>query len=336
MKVIQFLWIILAFVVLSSCRNNQGSGIGTVSSDEELASLNAQIAKNDKDASLYLKRAGIFFNRQLLNDALADLNKVLELEPKSTPGYLLLSKVYILMGKPQQALESLNVACNLDPGSMEAFLEKAKLYLVMKDYENCAVAVDKVLELDNRNADAYYIRGVALDENGEAAKAVEAFRLAVTSDPGHYDALMQLGYAFSESNPSMAIDYFSNAVKADTSSIEALYNLGMLLQENEKQDRALEIYDKILRIEPTNKLALYNSGYVNLVYEKEFSKAADFFSRAITIDSAYTDAYYNRGYAYELNGDIQKARKDYERVLQLRVNDPKAVGGLNRLDRAAR
>ncbi|MBK7171810.1 MAG: tetratricopeptide repeat protein [Bacteroidales bacterium] len=335
MKYLLFISILILQIQLISCKPKSKGPDKNLDTDQELAILNAAISENDKDMSLYLKRAEYFINHQKLNDALADLNIVLNSEPKNTHALLSLSKVHVMMGKPQQALEALNSINSLDPANKEAYLEKAKLYLVMKDYENCALSVEKVLELDPKTADAYYIKGVALDENNEKLKAVEAFRMAVQHDPKHYDALMQLGYSFTSSKPAMAMDYFSNAIKADSSSLEAMYNLGMLYQENEKPVLALEQYARMLKIDPENKLAIYNSGYVNLVYQKDFDKGIDFFSKAVSLDSTFADAYFNRGYSYELKGDKPKARLDYERVLKLRVNDEKAAKGLNRLDKSS-
>jgi tetratricopeptide (TPR) repeat protein len=131
----------------------------------------------------------------------------------------------------------------------------------------------------------------------------------------------------------MAMDYFRNALKSDSTSLEALYNLGMLYQENGFPDKALETYATMLRFDGKNKLALYNSGYVNLVYLHKYQASADFFTKAIASDTAYADAYYNRAYSFELLGDESKARNDYEKVLELRVNDSKAAEGLSRLDK---
>jgi tetratricopeptide (TPR) repeat protein len=335
MKYILVISILLLQTLFISCNPKSTGTDNNPEADSELASLNAAISENDKDMSLYLKRADYFINHHKLNDALADLNLVLKSEPNNTKALLSLSRVHVMMGKPQQALEALNSVNSLEPANKDAYLEKAKLYLVMKDYENCALSVEKVLELDPKTADAYYIKGVALDENNEKTKAIEAFRMAVQHDPKHYDALMQLGYAFTGSKPAMAMDYFINAIKADSSSLEAMYNLGMLYQENDKPVLALEQYARMLSIDPNNKLAIYNSGYVNLVYQKDFEKGIEFFTSAVKLDSTFADAYFNRGYSYELKGDAAKARLDYEKVLKLRVNDEKAVKGLNRLDKSS-
>lgn len=327
---------LLTLLLFSSCRQHSSGTAETGNTGDELAMLTAAIEKNEKDPSLLIRRAKYYTEHQKLNDALLDLNRALELDSRNSGALLDLSNVYILMGKPQQALDALNRLVELNPGKTDGYLKKAQLYLVMKDYENCANSVEKVLELDPRNADAYYIKGVVLDENKQPAKAVEAFRKAVLYNPKQYDALMQLGYAFTDSNPAMAIDYFSSASRADTSSIEALYNLGMLYQDKEDADKALSCYSRMLKLEPDNKLALYNSGYVKLVLQDNYTSGIDFFNRAIGADSAFADAYFNRGYCYELIGDLPKASADYQKVLKLRVNDPKAVQGINRLEKKQR
>jgi tetratricopeptide (TPR) repeat protein len=268
-----------------------------------------------------------------LNDAIADISKALELDPKNKSAYITQSTVNILMGKPQQAMDALNKVIAIDPGFVEAHLKKAKLCLVMKDYEGTAQSVQKVFELDPHNADAFYLKGVALDENNEKSKAIEAFRQAVLNNPRHYDALMQLGYASSETNPGMAMDYFNNALKAIPGSPEAMYNLAMLYQENNQPEKALNLYQDMLKINPSNKLALYNTGYVNLVFYEKYKVGYEFFTKALKVDSLYIDAYYNRGYCSELSGDYESARSDYQKVLKLKTNDEKAVSGLNRIDK---
>jgi tetratricopeptide (TPR) repeat protein len=334
MKNFFFALLLAVISICLSCRNNTpGTNEKSSVSDNELTALNEGIEKNEKDPILYLKRADYYTIHNRFNDALADVNKALIIDPNSAKGYSALSGIYVLMGKPQQALEALNKVISIDAGSTDAYVKKARLYLVMKDYENCASTVQKVFELDPYNADAYYLKGMALDENGEKSKAIDAFLQAVLNNPHYYDALMQLGYAYAESKPSMAIDYFTNAIKANPNSFEAHYNLGMIYQENNEPEKALNSYAAMLKLDPGNKLALYNSGYVNLVYLQKFKAGIDFFSKAISVDSLYVEAYYNRGYCYELSGDVLNARNDYEKVLAIKTNDPKAVQGLNRLEK---
>ena len=45
----------------------------------------------------------------------------------------------------------------------------------------------------------------------------------------------------------------------------------------------------------------------------------------------YTEAYYNRGFAYELLKDVENSQRDYNKVLELHPNYEKAIDGLNRI-----
>jgi protein O-GlcNAc transferase len=324
--------LIFILAVTISCNNRNKTGANDSVTDPVLRELNDKIADDSKNADLLQQRADYFTNHDKLNDAIADINKAIELDATKPAYFLSLSDIYILMGKPQQALESIEKAISLDDKSVVSYLRKARLYMIMKDYEHCAETVEKVFSLDKQNADAFYLKGYVLAEYGDTLKAIDAYRKAVQSNQLHFDALMQLGTIFGDKDPAMATSYFENALKSNPKSMETLYNLGMLYQENGKPAEALKKYSEMLKIDPKNRFALYNSGYVNLVYLKNYVKAIEFFTSAFRSDSTYADALFNRGFAFELSGDNTKAREDYNKVLKISINHPKAIEGLNRLD----
>jgi tetratricopeptide (TPR) repeat protein len=237
------------------------------------------------------------------------------------------------MGKPQESLDALNRVLQFDDKNADIYLKKAKLYLVMKDYENCAVSVEKTLEIDPDKADAFFLKGMALMENDKMDLAILSFQRAVTIDQAHFDALMQLGYIWESRDQKMSIEYFKSAVKANPRSTEALYNLGLLYQENDQPEKAIQTYEELIKVNPGNILAYYNIGYVNLVYLSDYAEGVTFFTKAIELDPEYTDAWYNRGFCYELLKEKEKSKNDYQQVLIIKPNDPKAVEGMNRLDK---
>ncbi len=337
MRKLVLLFLVAASLLTSflSC-NKSGSKFGGSANDsvpQELSALNAAIEKDAKNAVLYTQRSEYYVRRELFNNALADINKAIELDPKNVKAYTGLSGIYLLMGKPQESLDALNQVLKFDQNNAAVHLKKAKLYLIMKDYENCAASVQKTIEIDPNQADAYYLKGMALMENDKMDLAIESFQRSVTINQAHFDALMQLGYIWEKKDQKMSIEYFKSAVKANPQSTEALYNLGLLYQENDQPQKAILAYETINKLDPSNKLAFFNIGYVNLVYLNKYAEGVTYFSKAIALDSRYTDAWYNRGYCYELLKDKEKAGNDYQQVLKLNVNDPKAVEGMNRLDK---
>jgi tetratricopeptide (TPR) repeat protein len=318
-----------------SCKQSgsEKTGSSNDSVPQELSALNAAIEKDPQNAALFTQRSEYFVRHELLNNALSDINKAIELDPKYVKAYTGLSGIYLLMGKPQESLDALNQVLKFDEKNADIHLKKAKLYLIMKDYENCAGSIQKTIEIDPNLADAYYIKGMALMENDKMDLAIESFQRSVTINQSHFDALMQLGYIWEQKDPKMSIEYFKSATKANPQSSEAFYSLGLLYQENSQPEKAILAYEAINKLNPKNKLALYNIGYVNLVYLNKFDEGITYFTKAITLDSGYADAFFNRGYCYELLKNKEKAKSDYEQVLKLRTNDPKTIEAMNRLDK---
>jgi tetratricopeptide (TPR) repeat protein len=335
-KSLQFILVAVTLIpAFFSCNSSGTSNNGTTNDTiaPELAKLNSAIEKDPKSAALYTERSDYYVRHELFNNALSDINKAIEVDPKFVKAYTGLSGIYLLMGKPQESLDALNRVLAFDTKNADIYLKKAKLYLIMKDYENCAASIQKTLEIDPNQADAYFLKGMALMENDKMDQAIESFQRSVAINQLHFDALMQLGYIWEKKDAKISIDYFKTATKANPQSTEALYNLGLLYQEHGQPEKAIQSYEAINKLNPYNKLAFYNIGYVNLVYLNDYAKAVTYFTKALNLDPKYTDAFYNRGYCYELMKETDNARNDYQEILKLKVNDPKAIEALNRLDK---
>ncbi|GEM_PF-68727 len=327
---------LLLTVTTFSCKptteSKQDKSVTTDTISDELTRLNNAIAKNPKMTAPYLERAIFYAHSNKYNEALADINSALDINEGDPEVYLALSEVYLYSGKTQRALDALKKAGELAPTNAQVDVKTAKVYLTMSDYNQTFTSLRKALTKDPNNADAFFLSGLANEEMGDTTKAIDNYQAAVSKDSKHYEALKQLGIIFSIRHNPLAVDYLRNAATIHPESPEPLYILGMHYQENNDPDKALSVYQEILQIDSTFKLAWYNTGYVYLVYKNEYTRAIDAFSRAIQIDPDYTDAYFNRGYAKELAGMIEDARKDYQQVLRMKVNDDKAISGLNRLD----
>jgi tetratricopeptide (TPR) repeat protein len=332
-------WLIIIVFILSlvSCKfeNNEQAGGAAVNVPVKttLEELNNQIAKNASDPDLYNKRAQFFLLDRDFNKAFKDINTAISISPSNPVYYITLSDIYLLQGQTKNCAESLTKAISLDPKNNEALLKFAKLNLIIKEYPVTFEYVKKALNLDPVNPRAYFIRAIALLEKGDTVRAAEDLKKAVDQDQEFFDAYLELGELYSIKRDKMAADYLRNALNIRPESKDALYLLGMYYQENNQFDQAIETYAILGKIDTTFKNASYNTGYIYLVYLKDFQKAALFFSQAIHKDPGYAEAYYNRGYAYELSGKFDKAYSDYKMTLKLKINYQKAIDGLNRLDK---
>ncbi|MBE0638255.1 MAG: tetratricopeptide repeat protein [Bacteroidales bacterium] len=300
--------------------------------DELLEKFTERIEANPNNDKLYIERANYYLTIDEVDLALRDIIFAIDINDKNPDHYITLSETYLALGNPDRCLEGLDKALELDPVNQEALLKKAQLFLIMQQYDKTYETIKELIGIDNFNPTAYYVRGYALIEQGDTVGAIRNFLTAVDQKQDYYEAYMQLGIVYSVQKNSLAADYLSNAIELKPESPEAYYQLGLYYQENDHIIKAIETYNRLREINPEYIFAIYNLGYIHLVYLQEFDTAIDYFSQVIHLDPEQFDAWYNRGYSYELMGNKEMARKDYLKALEVRANYPLAIEGLNRLD----
>lgn len=333
-------WIlfILSGFSLYSCRQQDGEKKMTQEEQQhapvnaELEVLDANIISDSLNPENYYLRSRYYLEQKDINRALSDISKAIQLNENKSDYFVALSDIYLAMGRIPNCLESLKKAEELDPANNSALLKLAEVYLILKDYANTFEYSKKALELDRINPIAHFIRGYAYMELGDTSLAIMNFQVAADQDQNYYPAYIELGSLYLAQKNPLASGYFQTATRIDPNRGEAYYLLGMTYQEQENISKAVETYEKLLVISPDFKEGHYNLGYINLVYINDFEAAIRYFTQAVALDPEYTDAYFNRGYSYELMGDYVNARKDYQKALEIVPNYERSITGLNRLD----
>ena len=87
-----------------------------------------------------------------------------------------------------------------------------------------------------------------------------------------------------------------------------------------------------MKLNPKHAFAYYNLGYIHIELQV-YSKGVEYFTGAINSDERYYQAYYGRAYCYEILGDVQNAKKDYETVLNINMEYNPAKEGVGRVSR---
>ena len=327
----------LGLMALSACRSG-GDGAGQKTDSDttrmRLEVLNQQIEDDAENPELYNRRAKYLLVDHQFDKALKDIKKAISLDDKMTSYYITLSDIYLLMGQTEISRDGLKKAIALNPRDKEALLKLAKLYLIVKDYPNCYATIKQLLDVDKSFADAYYTRAIGLLEQGDTIHAVDDLMQAVDKNQQYYEAYIQLGELHSIKKSALAELYLKNALNIRPQSREALYMLGLFYQESGQYTKAIATYQNLGKVDTSFREVPYNIGYIYLVYLNDFSRAIPFFTESLKKDPGYYQAYFNRGYAYELLGEYKNAMEDYQRSLKIMVNYDKAIEGLNRLDKA--
>lgn len=311
-------------LVWLSCTNNTSekelsdTNLTNAGNDSVLIAFNERIKKNPNNPEIYHERALYYFEKKDdIDAAFADMRRVFSVDTTNSKYFVTLADLYLAKGMSGNVKASLTKAIEIDSKNITAYTKLAELNLYTKDYNACLKAADDVLKIDVYNPRAYFIKGMAFKELGDSSKAVSSFQTVVEQDPEYYNAYIQLGLLYSAIKNPLALDYLNNALNLQPQSIEAYYAIAMFFQETGNVNKAIEVYNTILKIEPGYNDAHFNLGYIAMVMQNDMAKAVKHFSDNISYHPNNYEAFYMRGLCYERMKDKASAVRDYQQALNL-------------------
>ena len=340
MKIITYSFCLLCICLAMSCSSGSDQNkpekttdtiSAPVSGQEDIAGLEEKV-RQEPDNAIYLHDlAKAYISAKRFDEALQHMNKAIQLDSTRADFFLTMADLSFAANRTYNAKQNLERALLLDPSNIEAMLRLAELNLIVRKYGDSVDLLNKVLELDKKNTTAWFMRGMNFKENGDTNKAVSDFQSAIEADPEFYNAYMQLGMIFQLRNDPASEGYFTNAIRIKPSSEEALYGRGLWYQDHNQLDKAIQDYTTIVQINPMNRNAHFNLGYIHQIYLNIFPEAIKHYSRAIEADPRYAEAFYNRGLCYEAVGNLDLAESDFKSALMVRPVYPVAEQGLKRV-----
>ena len=102
-------------------------------------------------------------------------------------------------------------------------------------------------------------------------------------------------------------------------TIQETFSLAVKNHQEDKIDIAQELYNQVLKIDPSHSQSLSNIAVIfsNL---KEHQKAKECYEKAIEIDPNYANAHNNLGAIFKVLGEIEKAKECYEKAIEINPN----------------
>jgi tetratricopeptide (TPR) repeat protein len=339
-KAVLFL-LLLVPVFLISCRtggknDKKADGAASVVAPPDSSSLlvlNKLIRDNPKSPELFAKRAKLYGEKKNYTQALTDITIALSMDSLKPGYYISQAEYYIFSGQPNSAKKGLTVCMKKFPGNTDVMLKMAEIHLYMKEYGPAKTMLQQVMPINDDLAQIYFLQGLIAVETNDTLGAIRNFQVSVEKDPDFYAAYIQAGKIYSNQGNPLAIQYLKSAIDLQPKMYEAHYLLGYFYQEHGYLDEAFQEYDYIsTKIDSTQADPYYNRGYIEMVYRNNFAEAVKWFGKAIECDPKYADAWYNRGFSYELDGKLTKAKADYLKAMEIEPNFPLAIKGLNRIE----
>ncbi|WP_395407586.1 tetratricopeptide repeat protein [Pseudoduganella sp. UC29_106] len=258
-----------------------------------LAAAAALAACDDSTHEKLLAEARAYQDKHELNAAIIVLKNAAEKSPGDAETRKLLAVAHNEGGDGASAEKEIRRAIEAGyplhaamPVLARALLNQAKYKEAISETEQAAASAAP--ELLVVRGDAF----VALEQLDAARKAYET---VLAKQPKHVAALIGMSRAaVAEHDEAGAHDYADQALAAGPDDTDALQFKADLLRAGNQNAQAMALYDKVLKLNPTHRLAWFGKAYA-AVSEGKFDQAQGFLdsARAITPGSllvVYTQA----------------------------------------------
>lgn len=304
----------------------EGQSVSSV----EIEKINAEINGDPDNAGLYFTR-GLKY-RSVKKDSLAllDFQKSISLDSTEAKYYSAVGDLLFENKDISGSIKWFEKALSFNPEDKTAHLKMAKLFLYTGEYPKAFVEINTVLRADVYNPEAYFLKGMCYKNMKDTAKAISSFQTAVQNDPKYSAAHLQLALIYDEKRDPVALKYFENAYRADSTDLEPLYGEAMFWQKQNNFAEAKKVFRRMVLIDRAYPRTYYNMGWM-LMQEDSTEKAVRQFDIAIENKPDYADAYYNRGLCKEILKKYPDALEDYKQALSFKNDNTLYQTAANRV-----
>jgi tetratricopeptide (TPR) repeat protein len=233
--------------------------------------------------------------------------------------------VYDFHGLTNRAIEEFKKASQYED-SYAIHLRLGADYARIGDLPQAIKELNQVLELDANNVQARYLLALIYSTQKDFDKAAQEYESILTSfskaEPENIEIYGYLGQLYySQKQYQQAIKQYEIILSLDSSDEDILFILGSLYLEIDDRTKAIELFDRAIKINPQYDIALNSLGYMYAEEGSNLDKAQALIERALEIDpenGAYLDSL---GWVFFKKGQLQEALQ-YLQEADNRLKDP--------------
>jgi len=243
-------------------------GIALENTQQHEAAINAYrevTQQQPEDYLAWLKLGKVLEQTKRYEEALTAYDEVLKLQPENYWAWTDRGQLLEKLGQIDEALTAYGRAVQLKP-DFQVALEKRKRLLVnlkrvdqlytLQHYDDAIAACDQALKANPKDATAWLMRGMALENQKQLADAAIAYNNVIRLQSDDHVAWFRLGTVLEElGHPQRAAKAYSNVTRLQPNNQWAWYQWGRMLERLEEYREAINTYQKALQIQPNFQLA---------------------------------------------------------------------------------
>ena len=141
-------------------------------------------------------------------------------------------------------------------------------------------------------------------QHNDLNSAQKIYEEILETQPNNIDALIWLGSVHSEKEEySMAFRYLEKAITTNPKRFEPYYNLGLLQAKLNRDNDAIQTWQKALEkteVPKHKKAEIYYNISRTLINSKKYGKAMDYANKALMLKPNYREAEQSKMHAFEM------------------------------------
>jgi len=275
-RFILFILIFLQFIFVN-CSNRKIAEKSN-SRQKSFSQKNDQIPEQKKIEFEYYFIEGL--KQQMIgnpDNAIQNFNNCYAIDPNSAVVLYELAKIHVKKGDITSALPLLNNAIKINPENKWYQILLAQIYQNNKQYLEASKIYENLIKLNPDNLDYYYLNAVNLTSGEKYYEALKAYNQL--EDKFGFNEQISLArqqlYRSAGKNKEAYIEV-ERLIKSNPSIPEYYGLLADMYKEDGNMNKALELYNKVLEIDPKNGFVQFSLAtyYIqNKKNDKAFSHA---------------------------------------------------------------
>ena len=192
--------------------------------------------------------------------------------------------------------------------------------MVDNKYREAIDILNVLIRQDERNFDAYFLRGIAKYNMDDLLGADADFTTAVTLNPVFTGAFYYRAITRTRlGNYDDALNDFQQAIELRPDLPDPYYSRGVTRLLNQQFEDAIADFNKYIRYEKRHVSAYLNRG-TSYLYLKDTANAYENFNLAIRTNREDPESYNRRGALYMAEERYEEARADFNMAVQCDSN----------------
>ena len=265
-----------------------------------------------------------------LSLAIEKLTKALQLNPNSIPVLNHLAAIYESKKEFDRAIIYLQQVLEFQPNNGMAYARLAKAMMGQKNIQGAIANYGKAISLQQELPVWVYTGfGNALSKDEQLDKAISNYQKAIKLSPDNPNLYQRLAQLYSQNDQwDIAIAKYHQALQFSPESVLILNQLAEIykqlylkqdqgeLNQNEKLQEIIEIYQKVIEYNPDKAEGYFGMGHV-LIAHKKWEEAIECFAETLKRNPHWTQVYQSLAYALKQQGNqnLRDIRLCYEKSI---------------------